>query len=40
MGALRRGATLRCSAGHKTVIDGRRFDKQLREFERNPRTFK
>jgi hypothetical protein len=40
MGALRGGTTLCCSAGHKTIIDGRRFDKQLRDFERTKRTFK
>jgi hypothetical protein len=40
IGKLRRGTTLRCSAGHETVIDGRRFDKQLRDFERTPHTFK
>jgi hypothetical protein len=38
MGALRKGTTLRCSAGHKTVIDGRRFDKQLRDIERHGLT--
>ncbi len=40
LGRLRQGTTLRCSAGHETVVDGRRFDKQLRDFERKPRTFK
>jgi hypothetical protein len=31
---LRKSKTISCSAGHENVIDGRRFDKQLRDLER------
>lgn len=36
MGALRRRrAILRCPAGHENVIDGRQFDQDIRDFERD-----
>jgi hypothetical protein len=41
LGKLRQGTTtLRCSAGHETIVDGRHLDKDLREFERTTRIFK
>lgn len=33
VGALRRNPTLRCSAGHRTKVDARDFDKGVREVE-------
>jgi hypothetical protein len=34
LGALRKGVALECSAGHTTVIDGRKLDRDVRRFER------
>jgi hypothetical protein len=34
IGALRRSPSLRCSAGHTTHVDGKRFDKDFRDFEK------
>lgn len=34
IGAMRRNPTLRCSAGHKNVMNARELDKEVRKFEK------
>jgi hypothetical protein len=37
VGALRGNPTLRCSAGHTNVIDGKQFDKDVKQGEKRIR---